>query len=701
MVAVIATPGLTYRNPFWSVGFADPFLLKARGRYYAYATESVDRPPDGASVFPILTSPDLVQWSEAGTALPALGAPYFRYWAPEVTEHNGRFLLYYAVHTDEFAAAIRVAVAERPEGPFEDSGRDLTSHLFPWAIDPHVFRDDDGRWYLYLTIEYWDDPAGLVGSGNAVARMRDPFTLEGPPARVTPPRHAWQLFEARRPEKGGVDWYTVEGPAVMRHRRRYYEMFSGGCYYRDNYAVSYATSDTPLGLGGMHDASWSDWPGRRDGDGLLMRGDPAHAIGPGHNSLVLGPNNADLYIAYHAWPGEMSARRPCLDRLFWHGDELWTAAPTYGPRPAPALPRLRDLFERDLLAPSWRPEGGDWRVRDGAVVQENASAMGAALRHEERLGLAWLLEVNLRHIEGDGRYGVLLCNAAGVGVTVAVEPATRRVAVRSGDRSAELLYTVALPGDFVVGVWHQLVLAGAGRTLTLRLDGLPALEADVDSLVGSFALLAEGCGAAFTGVTLTDHVRDEFLDDGRPPEDLGWHAPLDAYRLDGVTSPDGGAPPAWRVRDGALLQESAARGEHVLMKGPPHEDYEYGATMRLAVSGVAGMSSFGLAARDDADGSLVVWLARHGERWALVAERRGKDLLSHQVEGSFGLPADFDPHAWHTLRLVRLGGGLTVYLDGPEALTVAAPTGHVRLGVATRDASAAFTSVWQTGLPHA
>jgi len=471
------------------------------------------------------------------------------------------------------------------------------------------------------------------------------------------------------------------------------------------HAVSYATSDTPMGPGGMRDASWSDWPGRRngdgDGDGLLMRGDPAHAIGPGHNSLVLGPNNADLYIAYHAWPGDMSARRPCLDRLFWHGDELWTAAPTYGPRPAPALPRLRDLFERDLLAPSWRSKGGDWRVRDGAVVQENTGAMGAALRHEESLGLAWLLEVNLRHIEGDGRYGVLLCNAAGMGVTVAVEPAARRMAVRSGDRSAEPLYTVALPGDFVVGAWHQLVLSGAGRALTLRLDGRPALEADVDGLVGSFALLAEGCGAAFTGVTLTDHFRDEFLDDDRPPQDVGWHGPVDSYPLDGVTSHVGGAPPSWRVRDGALVQESAAHGEHVLMKGPPHEDYEYGATMRLAVSEVAGMPSFGFVARDDADGSLVVWFARDGERWTLVAERHGKDLLSRQAEGSFDLPADFDPHTWHTLRLVRLGGGLTVYLDGPEALTVETPAGRTTLGLVTRDASAAFTSVWQTGLPGA
>ncbi|TMD47527.1 MAG: glycoside hydrolase, partial [Chloroflexi bacterium] len=208
----------TYCNPFWTESFPDPFVLKVRGRYYAYATEHETYPPADSWVFPILTSSDLVQWREIGKAMPAFGQPYGRYWAPEVTVHNGQFLLYYAVHTSEFTGGIRVAVADRPEGPFTDSGQDLTSSLFPWAIDPHVFRDQDGQWYLYMTIEYWDDPGGFIGSGNIVDRLIDPFTLQGHPTRVTSPQHQWQLFEAQREARGGVDWYTVEGPAVMRHR---------------------------------------------------------------------------------------------------------------------------------------------------------------------------------------------------------------------------------------------------------------------------------------------------------------------------------------------------------------------------------------------------------------------------------------------------------------------------------------------------
>src|SRR5438067_10961110 len=62
----------TYCNPFWTESFPDPFMLKVRGRYYAYATEHETCPPAGSWVFPILTSSDLVQWREIGKAMPAL-----------------------------------------------------------------------------------------------------------------------------------------------------------------------------------------------------------------------------------------------------------------------------------------------------------------------------------------------------------------------------------------------------------------------------------------------------------------------------------------------------------------------------------------------------------------------------------------------------------------------------------------------------
>ncbi|MDB5073832.1 MAG: glycoside hydrolase, partial [Chloroflexi bacterium] len=497
----------TFCNPFWRGSFPDPFVLKVRGRYYAYGTEQQERPEAGARIFPILTSSDLVHWQEAGRALQPLGTQYFRYWAPEVAAHNGKFLLYYAVHTDEFTAGIRVATADVPAGPFVDSGHDLTRALFPWAIDPHVFCDHDGQWYLYMTVELRDDPSALTGVGNVVVRLRDPYTVEGSPSVVTPPRHAWQLFEARRLERAGIDWYCVEGPTVLRHRRRYHEMFSGGCYYRDNYAVSYAVADTPMGPSNSRDTSWQEAMGP-DGPRFLLQG-RSGAISPGHNSVVYGPNNADLYLAYHTLSPERTERRPCLDRLFWHGDEPWTAGPTDTQQPAPALPRWRDLYEhtQSTLSPSWTPDGGAWRAQDGIVVQDDRYARLALLHQQEVLGSAWLLEVNLRRLMGIGRYGLELraCDHALARITI--EP-TSELTVWSGESCVEQLSAAALPAGFAADDWHQLMCTFAGSVLGLQIDGRPLSEVVLAGSPRTIALLTEDCQAAFSGLSLTDHFRD-------------------------------------------------------------------------------------------------------------------------------------------------------------------------------------------------
>jgi GH43 family beta-xylosidase len=674
-----AKKAVTYCNPFWPESFPDPFVLKVRGRYYAYASEDETYPSAGSWVFPILTSADLVQWREVGRAFPAFGQPYCRYWAPEVTVHKGQFLLYYAVHTTEFTGSIRVAVADHPEGPFVDSGHDLTSSLFPWAIDPHVFRDQDGQWYLYMTVEYWDDPSGFIGSGNVVDQLIDPFTLQGQPARVTPPSHEWQLFEAQRQAKGGVDWYTVEGPAVIRHLGRYYEMFSGGCYYRGNYAVSYATSETPMGHEGMHDSSWHDKEGT-EGPSLLIHGDGKYMISPGHNSLVPGPNNAELYVAYHAWQQDRVARRPCLDRLFWHGDQPWTAAPTHTPQPAPALPRFRELFEEPLLQSFWQQQGESWRVSDGAVVQEDDTVVYAMLQHQARLGEAWLFEVNLRHIAGTGSYGVLFLCDNGTTVSVTITPEAQ-LAVWSSALPAEPIKTMPLGDAIDASAWHQLLISSAGSVLSVQLDYLRPLEVLVEHLALTFSLFTRHCSAAFSGISLTDHFRDEFLSDWQTPALLGWQ---------GGTSSD------WRVQDGALKQTSAAPSEHIVLKGSPQHQYECGATMMLHRTNEHGQPALGLVVWHSTEEKLLVWLLNRQSHYALVVESRGSMSGANLL---LDLPGRFDPFNWHTLRLRRWGDQLTVYLDGPEVLTVTIPPRPERLGLVTRDAAAVFTEVWQTGLP--
>ncbi len=670
-------------NPFWPSSFADPFVLKVRGRYYAYATEHAGHPPDGSQVFPILTSTDLVSWQEVGKALPTLGQPYFFYWAPEVTVYNDQFLLYYAVHTEEFKSGIRVAVADRPEGPFIDTGHDLTSSIVPWAIDPHVFRDQDGQWYLYMTIEYLEPSTGFIGSGNAVDRLLNPFTLQGNITRVTPPSQAWQLFEAQRESKGGIDWYTVEGPTVVRHRKRYYEMYSGGCFYRDNYAVSYATSATPMGPGGLHDTSWHDWQGTEDHI-LLLHGDREHLISPGHNSFVLGPNNVDQYIAYHALQPDMIERRPCLDRLFWHGDVLWTPAPTYTPQPTPAMPRIHDLFEEPELHPAWHNQSGDWYATYGEVVQRDSKVESALLNHQDILGTAWLLEVNLRYIAGNGTYGVLLQDGNGTATRLVITSDAQLI--WSNDNKPGR--TISLPDHVVLPAWHQLTISSSGSVLTVQLDGIRVAEDVIKHFTHSFALLTEHCSAAFTAISLTDHFLDEFLNDQYTPALLGWST--QSEEMENASS-----LADWQVQNGALEQTSMAHGEHLLLKSLHQEQYEFSATLKLSHNQQE-QSAFGLVIWKSSEEKLFIWLSQNQSGWTLTVESSDSPP---EVNASHDLPANFNPMNWHTLRLERETDSLKIALDGPELLTLPLSPNLTSVGLATRNAATAFTGVSLTGRP--
>lgn len=328
----------TYLNPVYGRSFADPFVLKHCGVYYAYSTGHAR---DGL-VFEVITSTDLVNWEPLGGAMQPLatGDPF--YWAPEVTYHDGRFYLYYSVG-NETLMTLRVAVSDRPAGGFIDSGVKLTAQDF--AIDAHVFRDDDGtRWMFYAT-DFLDYPQ--IGTGTVVDRMIDMFTLAGNPRPVTRARYDWQVYDPARKEKGGVRWHTIEGPFVLKRKGMYYEMFSGGNWQNISYGASFAVSDTL-----ENDNEWTQFS---DGEKTLplIRTIPDKVIGPGHNSVIRGPNNRELYCVYHRWVDD--ERVLAIDRMdFAGGDRMFISGPTYAPQPAPYQPAALDaeVTEIELEVPS-------------------------------------------------------------------------------------------------------------------------------------------------------------------------------------------------------------------------------------------------------------------------------------------------------------------------------------------------------------
>lgn len=301
-----------HANPVYGAYFADPFVWRYGQTYYAIGTGAAEA--NGSTlgkVFPLLQSPDFFQWSFASNALtPPHGVSGDNFWAPEVACHEGLFYLYYSVGSGDKHHQLRVAISSSPQGPYEDSGQALLSPPeCPFAIDPHPFRDRDGQWYLFFATDFLDEAHGSKpGTGLAMARLKTMTRLEKPLRTVLRARHEWQRFQANRPMYGSVwDWHTLEGPFVVFREGRYYCFYSAGRWENDTYGVDYAVANSLSG-------PWSD-PGNETGPRVL-RTLPGLLYGPGHNSIVTGPDGLD-YIVYHAWDRSFQARQMYMDPLVW------------------------------------------------------------------------------------------------------------------------------------------------------------------------------------------------------------------------------------------------------------------------------------------------------------------------------------------------------------------------------------------------
>ncbi len=204
----------TYQNPIIEGNLADPAVIHHEGKYYLYATGEVD----GDNGYRVYTSTDLVNW-DRGPVVFRPGTPHI--WAPDVWRDpdTGRLYLYYTANQ-----SVGVASGEGPLGPFGDG-----KLLFEQSIDAHFFRDDDGKCYLYFV--------QLPGFRITVQPMASPTETHGEPTVILRPESDWETRNG----------HVTEGPWMIKHQGRYYLLYSGSGADTPDYAVGYATADSPVG----------------------------------------------------------------------------------------------------------------------------------------------------------------------------------------------------------------------------------------------------------------------------------------------------------------------------------------------------------------------------------------------------------------------------------------------------------------------
>lgn len=258
-------------SPSSEIFFADPTIYTENGRYYLTGTRS-GRPPG----FALLESDDLRAWrapADAGASLilragdEAFGTS--RFWAPQIFKHGADYFLTYTA--DEHVALAKSRAVGGPYrqdtvAPIDSSARN---------IDSYLFRDDDGRCYLYHVRFARGNFLWVAEFDLATGKIK-PATLK-------------QCFGRTEPWEATPSYPSapiMEGPTVIKLKNNYYLFYSANHYRSVDYAVGYAVSDSPTG------------PWTKHARNPILHRSIVGENGSGHGDVFRGPGDK-LYYVYH------------------------------------------------------------------------------------------------------------------------------------------------------------------------------------------------------------------------------------------------------------------------------------------------------------------------------------------------------------------------------------------------------------------
>ncbi len=242
---------------------ADPSAHVFNGRIYIYPshdTATGTKEDDLGSHFDMrdyhILSMDSVgsAVTDHGVALDIKNVPWAgrQMWAPDAALANGKYYLYFPVKNKKDVFQIGVAVSDKPEGPFTAEKEPIKNS---YSIDPCVFKDDDGKFYMYLggiwggQLQRWnnnkyDSAAKNRVAGDAavlprVAKLNaDMKSFAEPVREIKIVDKDGQLFGEKDNDKR-----FFEAAWMHKYKGKYYFSYSTG----DTHFINYAIGDNPYG----------------------------------------------------------------------------------------------------------------------------------------------------------------------------------------------------------------------------------------------------------------------------------------------------------------------------------------------------------------------------------------------------------------------------------------------------------------------
>ena len=244
--------------------------------------------------------------------------------APDMVQGpDGRFYLYYFMGGTKM---ISVAVCDKPAGKYEFYGyvqyadkTPIGKKNEPFQFDPGIFKDDDGRLYLYTGFVLQGNPILLDGSKPTEhgpmcfeLDLSDMLTVKSGPSYIG---IAGEKEAAGTPYEGHP---FLEASSMRKSGDTYYFIYSS----LNSHELCYATSDNPVS-------------GFQYGGILVSNGDiglpgvtdvknARNYTGNTHGSLI--EINGKYYIFYHRHSNrKQSSRQACAEQIRFENGKFYQA----------------------------------------------------------------------------------------------------------------------------------------------------------------------------------------------------------------------------------------------------------------------------------------------------------------------------------------------------------------------------------------
>ena len=248
---------------------ADPSAHVFKGKIYIYPSHDIDAGDafdDLGSHFAMedyhILSMDtpLSEAVEHGLALHVKEVPWAQkqMWAPDANEKDGKYYLFFPAKDHEGIFRIGVAISDAPTGPFKPQPEPIKESF---SIDPAVFKDDDGSYYMYFggiwggQLQRWrtgafnadqpESPVAFLPEDNEpalcgkVAKLSDDLLefAEAPKDILINDEQGNPLLN------GDNDRRFFEASWIHKYNSKYYFSYSTG----DTHFICYAIGDNPYG----------------------------------------------------------------------------------------------------------------------------------------------------------------------------------------------------------------------------------------------------------------------------------------------------------------------------------------------------------------------------------------------------------------------------------------------------------------------